>query len=574
MTFALSSKRISSFVLSALFSSILLAGCTSAPPSNESVMVSAKGVKLESFMPADSFAMATLGTDDAGQKEMLGKLWANFPQDQAKEFIDKTIVELNKTLQEQGYSFDKDILPIVAGDQRVMVSISGQMSEEKAPKLVLAVPLTLAEKAQELLESEAGKGTYEKQSYKEGTIYVQKAGGTFITIQGDVLILTNQMDSLQQAIDNQNGANLLANVDYQKSIQGMPKGVMFLYLDVQRYLKTAIAMAQTAGVTQMQVDESAAGSFSSESIVVIAEADGFRLKGNILGSGEDSLFKALYGSSDAASKVPGKNVVLYVQGTNLARLIEMQGAMYKNMEGFSEIGQKIDAFFTMQGIDLSTEILAFMDKGYALVMGTSDGLMPWAGLYMDVSSQPEGAKKFMGFMYRGIDGLLTQAKEEPGLSQLIEHKKLDDKESQWYQVSVKLNEAPEFQTEEGKQIASEPISLKYGVGADNMSSILFAPDSVISGTSHLADDSLFKQMKGKLNGMEGSLTYVNVGLVADYFQKIVNFGVENGGNTSPEDIAAFNLVMTYVKPIKGMAFGAKALSDSQVQSEGFILIQK
>jgi hypothetical protein len=107
-----------------------------------------------------------------------------------------------------------------------------------------------------------------------------------------------------------------------------------------------------------------------------------------------------------------------------------------------------------------------------------------------------------------------------------------------------------------------------------MSSILFAPDSVIADTTHLADDKLFQEMKGKLNGLEGSLTYVNVGLMVDYFKKIVDFGVANGGNTSPEDVEAFNLVVSYIKPVKGMVFGAKAISDTQVQAEGFILIQK
>lgn len=572
MRFSSFFKHSSSFGLGVLFLSFLLVGCQAAPVNNGSVMVSAKGTKLESFMPADAFVMATLGTDDAQQKEMLGKLWGNFPQEHAKEFMDTTIAELNKSIVDQGYSFDKDILPIVANDQRVMISLSGEFDKEKMPKIILAVPLTLPEKAVELLEKEVGKGTYEKQNYKNASLYVQKAGGTFITVLGDVLLLANEMPALQQAIDNQSGTNLLANADYQKSIQGMPKGVMFLYIDVHRYLNTVMAMAKETGATQMQIDDS--GNFSSESIVVIAEADGFRMKGNVLGSGKDSLFKDLYGSSNMASKVPGKNVVFYVQGTNLARLIAMEGDLYKNMEGFSEIGQKMDGFFTMQGIDMNSEILAFMDKGYALSMGTSDGLIPWMGMYMDVSSQPEGAKKLMSFMYRGIEGALTQAKEEPGLSKLMEHKKLDEKDSLWYQASVKLNEAPEFQTGPAKEITSEPISLKYGVGADNMSSILFAPDSVIADKTHLADDKLFQQMKSKLNGMEGSLTYVNIGLLADYFKKIVDFGVANGGNTSPEDVEAFNLVISYIKPVKGMVFGAKAVSDTQVQAEGFILIQK
>jgi hypothetical protein len=453
-----------------------------------------------------------------------------------------------------------------------MVSVSGTMDKQKMPKVVFAVPLTLPEKALELLNKEAEKGNYEKQAYKDGAVYVQKAGGTFISIQGDVLVLANEMAVLQKAIDNQTGTNLLVNADYQKGIQGMPKGVMSLYIDVHRYLDTVVAMAKETGATQMQLDDS--GDFSSESIVIVAEADGFRLKGNVLGSGKDSLFKDLYGSSSMASKVPGKNVAFYVQGTNLARLIAMEGAMYKNMEGFSEIGQKMDAFFTTQGIDMNSEILAFMDKGYALSMGTSDGLIPWMGMYMDVSSRPEGAKKLFGLMYLGIDSALTQAKEEPGFSKLVDHKKLDEKDSLWYQVSLKLNEAPEFMASPAKEITSEPISLKYGVGADNMSSILFAPDSVIADTTHLADDKLFQEMKGKLNGLEGSLTYVNVGLMVDYFKKIVDFGVANGGNTSPEDVEAFNLVVSYIKPVKGMVFGAKAISDTQVQAEGFILIQK
>lgn len=574
MRFSSFYKHGSGLGLGMLVLSFLLVGCQGTPANNGSVMVSAKGTKLESFMPADSFVMVTLGTDDAQQKDMLGKLWANFPQDQAKEFMDTTVAELNKSLQEQGYSFDKDVLPIIANDQRAMVSISGEMDKEKTPRVVLAVPLTLPEKAQELLDKEAAKGTYEKQGYKNGTLYVQKAGSTFITIQGDVLVLANEMAVLQQALDNQSGANLLADANYQKSIQGMPKGVMFLYIDVSRYLKTVVSMAQATGATQMQLDDSIAGDFSSESIVVLAEADGLRLKGTITGSGKDGLFKSLYGSSTIASKVPGKNVALYVQGTNMARLIAMEGAMYKDMEGFNEIGQKIDAFFTMQGLDLTTEILAFMDKGFALVIGKSDGFMPWMGMYMDVSSQPEGAKKFMSFMYRGLEGLLAQAKEEPGLTQFVDHKKLDAKDGEWYQLSVKFNEVPEFQAGPAQQIIHEPMSLKYGVGSDNMSSLLVAPDSVLSGTTYLSDDALFKQMKSKLNGVEGTLTYVNIGLLADYFKQIVDFGVENGGNTSPEDVAAFDMVMSYIKPVKGMIFGAKALSDTQVQSEGFILIQK
>jgi len=575
MSFASLCKRSFGLTLTVLLLSFLLIGCQNAAPDHSSAMVSAKGVKLESFMPSDSLALVALGTDDAQQKEMLGKLWSNFPQDQAKQFIDSLFTELNKSLQEQGYSFEKDVWPIIANDQRMMLSVSGEMTKEKMPNLIVAIPLSAVDKAQTLLDNEATKGTYEKQTYKDATIYVQKGSNTFITMQNDVLLLSNSMATLQQSLDNQNGNNLLANAEYEKNVQGIPKNVMFFYMDVQQYLKKAIALAQESGATQVQIDDETMNKFfNSESGVAIAEADGIRLKGNIFSNSKDNFLKDVYKGGDLSAKVPGKNVALFASGNSMISIINLEATLYKNMEGFSDVGKNIRSFFSMQGLDVDTDIVPFMDKSYAFVIGKSNGLMPWAGLYMDVSSQPAGAKKFMSFVFRGLDSFVTQGKEDSGLANVIEHKKLESTDGgEWYQLLAKLDQVPDFQKAPGNEVIDEPMSLKYGVNKENMASMVLAPDSVLNSTDHLDKDQLFQQMKGKLSGIDGGVTYLNVSLVNDYLHQLVDFGAKNG-NTSQDDVDEFNMVMGYVQPVKAMIFSAKLVSDMQVQSEGFILIQK
>src|SRR5690606_17622867 len=93
-------------VLSMVFSLAVLTGCQSVVDTDApSALVSAEGVKAESFLPDDTFMVTKVGADSAEQRENLEALAANFPQEAWNLAVAEIIQDFNDEVASAGMTF-------------------------------------------------------------------------------------------------------------------------------------------------------------------------------------------------------------------------------------------------------------------------------------------------------------------------------------------------------------------------------------------------------------------------------------------------------------------------------------
>lgn len=561
-------------VLSMVFSFAVLTGCQSVVDTDApSALVSAEGVKAESFLPDDTFMVTKVGADSAEQRENLEALAANFPQEAWNLAVAEIIQDFNDEVASAGMTFEGDVLPAIGDSPRGLVGFFGQISETEEPEIIAVVSIADPEAVVQWMEDAAEEGSGQKQSYKEYAIYSGPEGDSYVTLYKDVLVAGSRVELVREALDRAdgNGASLLNNENYQRGMNAVSDGFAFFYIDPG--FSADLVKSEMSEEEQEQSRQllGVLEAMEGEVFAFIAEEDGIRIDGAVYGDAEkwEKIHEIGNFNVEPAylyNQLPGDGLIMYAEGSNLKKGVNALREIYGSMEGFEQGIAQFELGLQSAGLSLEDDVLSFMDRGYAFALYDTGGVVPGMGIFVDASSNPEAAEKVMGKMAEGLQGLVTMATAEiPGILNF----NADDGE---YSVAVDVAALPEEELAQvPPQLLNEDMALYFGVSDDDLAYIALYPGFDSGDFATIADSENFSDGLDRISGYDRGVTFMDMTTLMNYVDKAVAFGVELEGG-SMDDLGEYLLARSYLEPVKSLIMSAGEAGDSSVDLQGFVTI--
>jgi len=553
-------------------------------------------VKIESMLPADTFLLIKVGTQDVEQIASLKTLNAYFPNDPMGSMVQEFNDGFKKgaNLNEMGLDYEKDILPILTEKSEIYLAVapgkplSGDAASVNPNSMqvnaVLAMTLGDTGKFDNLLQTQTTKGKLKSDNYNGQAYYIETDKTdtpAYIMRYNDVAVVSTSLENLKAALDNEtSGKDPLAdNAVYQKQMNTYYKPSMaIVYGDFSKVIDF-MARASSDGQDMAQSLNSINGGIGvkdiqSEMVLVSAEKDGIRLSGDVIGKDGSDLTQIL-GKIDKvymADKIPAQDAVIYSEGSNLRAAYDRFLEMAKVQPEFDQNMQELKDTLKAQDLDLEKDILTFLDKGFALVLEDSGSIVPTLGFYVDASSNPDSAAKVVAKINDGMDKTFAQAtKESPDLAMLVTKEEVTPGKL-W---KFKLNLDPlmvQMPAAVAQKLSGQKVEFYYGLLPDNTMVFALAPDLEKNyGHSHtVAQGAEYQKAMSYLKGAVRSVGYFAPSQLVVYADRMVQIAKDAGALTTIP--AEYELAKGYVNPIKSFSFGTNAVEKTHIHSEAFLHI--
>lgn len=559
---------------------LVVAGCQSID--GKSGLVSKEGVKAESLMPKNSFVVMKLGTDDLQQIENLKKLSENFPIEGMDIAMEEMINELRDNLSEEGLSLEEDLYPAIGENPQMMMSMVLAENSSDDPDMLAVLVLGDADKVEKFIKIPSGEEA-KFQPYKGYEIYNTGSDNSYLLRFKDVFLFSNKLEVVKEAVDRSgNGADsLLANTNYQKGIKDLPGVWAYFYIDIATIMKQMQNDPETRDAFEKIYGEDSGimdimNIIESELFAFTAEEDGLGMHGYVFGDADKwNEYKYMNVEIDPAymyKMLPGDSVIMFMESGHLRTSIEVLEKMYANMPEFEEGMKTMKTGLSNIGLDYENDIMAFLDKGYAVSIYDNGGVIPSMMIAFDASGHTEGANKLMDVINKGFDAMVTNIPEEA--KGIFENRIVNEGENKAYTLSLDMNSMPKEQMTNYPEGLERKFSLDYGVTTDNVAYFAYYPGFSSGDFGTLADNEDFKKDIEYIKGYDRSLMYFNIENLMSYVDHIVQFSREQSGGEAGPSMQEYELAKKYISPFKSFIMAAKIPKEGFAEMRGFIRIEK
>jgi len=498
------SYLLKALLLAAVFS-MLLTGCSNKIDLKDTDK-SPEGVALENYIPSDTVLSMTINLTDEGQKKDLEAITSKFPQEKASEIIEGIIEELE---------IEEDFWPAFGDSPRFLFAMSNAEDEESIdPDIYLAATLEDRKKFESLFEDYT-----QAELFNELTID-NEDDDFYLAFYKDTFILTNKKQLRHEALKrmHNNEESLLSNDLFKKSYEKLPSpNLASIYLNYENYFDF-IAQIEDTQVYPVKLKED----FDLAIMMgLYAENEGFKMLSVPIYSGN---FDIPFHEPYLINGIPGDDLIMYIETYGVKQAFEM---VFENMYEFDEetskelrkaelmIKKTID-------LDLREDILSFMDKGVALAWQRNETMIPALSLYVDASSNPEGAQELIDLidaaMLQSYDGMMVGVPEGIDVEKVIVKDKAVIGKSEIHRMSFDFSEMSEEQLLAAglpSGIFTEPIEIYYGLTVNNY--------LILSTYSGLEDAYGDVMTVGDVNPVEDGRE-----LLKDYPYNVTYMSIEEG----------------------------------------------
>ena len=203
---SLKSSLLSVLALLAATGALALSACGDEDDSAASPLDEALG-----YLPEDS-GFAFIASTDLGDYENIQKLVDKFP------FGDRFKDGLKEGLEEEGVNFEEDVQPLLGNELVIGVADNASFikSDSDTP-FVLAIQADNEERLRALVERDG-----EAQGESEGhELYKGQDDDTFMAIKDDVFVLSNDEETLKQALAQRGEDDRLTEDDVEPAFEGL-----------------------------------------------------------------------------------------------------------------------------------------------------------------------------------------------------------------------------------------------------------------------------------------------------------------------------------------------------------------
>lgn len=397
----LKSSRI--FLSSLLILSLLLTACNKPAAPAGFMHTSLKGAIPEQYMPADAAMVLSYSLMNEAQFETMQSIQTELgdPDKFSRTFLDTVNTDFQDTW---GLDFETDLMPAFGEQFRVV--FAGRPAEVEGEVEAffvgtLADPNKMESVFQRLVEEEK----LSKLPLSNFDAWTQEGENFYATIDGDLLLAANTPENLQAMVDMEEGNSLWDVQAYQDDLAELGQDQVF-YAILYPAL-SAQSVELPSGISLQNMPEV----ISSEALVVSAEENGFRFNGYAKLDKEKADENDISFDNVPKSKpylveeIPAEGLMGYVESFGLKQAVDEAFKLETETDTLSGLETSVQNYL---GMDLKTEILTFMDKGYAFALHKNlDGILPGISFFVDVSSDEENAQRFLDKVDGQITGLMT-----------------------------------------------------------------------------------------------------------------------------------------------------------------------
>ncbi|MBU0668246.1 DUF3352 domain-containing protein [Patescibacteria group bacterium] len=544
---------------------LLLAG---DDPGVASGMITAQGVKVESVFPRDTMILFKFGSEDAAQNDAFNKLLAFFPGDLNRGL--KSTVAQGFISNFEGADMQEDEFIAALGDNfRVMIGIiPGDLTMYGEPNTILVMEVKDAALIEKRMNKAVLSGIGSGRRYGIFKIYAGSGDGAFIATYKDVVVMTNGLKQMEDSLDRlvAGGKSLLSNAAYQKGLGKAPSSFSYLFIDPQvSRQQFGENFSSDDGSDLKKIMDMLEGEFFAFS----AEPDGVRINGYIYGDPKkweemEKLFNIEKGPAYLFDRLPGEDVILYLEGFNLGSGAKVVEAIYENMEGFSQIFPTMRLYLAFNGLDLERDILSFMDKGFAVAFYGGDSWLPKLGVFIDASSNKAAAENVMAKIFDGIEGLLVSIKSNPeyammGIDEFLNHDSSATNNGTDYGLIVDLEKMAAAGGGDFETVGFDATNVEfhYGVRSDELAYFALFKDFDEQAYTTLGKEKAFVDVRGDISGFDYQMVYLNIVNGLRYLDKVEEFDPS---------------VRSYIAPFKSLILSSKKSLSGEEDVQGFIRI--
>jgi len=558
---------------------------------------SPQGVVLEDFMPENVMMSFSINTRDPNQKEKFNNLKSYFPKEDMDTLVKSLLDDLNIKLKENDLNYEDDIAPLLSDSFKGIMAMTGPFPQLKSnkkntsdkevkPDVYVAFTVADTKKAEELMNklAENDADTEKNDVFGYPALNNEKED-MYIVLYKDVVLMTNstktRYEAVKRARNNEN--SLVSNENFKKALESLPKPNMGMaYINVEQLFK-AIAESEKDTSDFDMTSVPFVKALQYEAFALIAEDEGIKMNIQVSFDPKNKDFNIdqfPYAEPYLYKKLPGKDLMIYAESYGLKALIDLELKMILTQKGDKEDFEDMKKTIKKSvGLDFDNDILSWMDKSYVFVLQRNEGLMPGLSLYIDASSDPEGAKKTAEVINAGFtqlhDVVLNQG--DPMLEKIVklEPVKMQNTDDELTRFSIDLTQlTDEEKLEAGMSegLFNAPMEVYYGVTKDNLFvfSIYTGLDKELGSENTVAANEKIKESMTYLKDYPYQLSYVSIDEVVLYVDKFIELMTVIQGEM-PKDVAeGYAKAKQYLAPIKYLVGGNKKVENI---AEGMMFIK-
>lgn len=477
-----------------LGSTVLLSAC--GGETDVSQHYSNSGLIPEAYLPAEVGMITSYSSRDDEQFAAVQKIETNLgDQDRVAETATET---LDSQFGSVGLDFERDLQPAF-GDQFRMVYAVRPADEDTVDAFTIT---TLEDPAQmeSVLETLV---TAEQLSFKQLSdidAYVNEENSIYITIYEDLLFITTSPENLVGMVNQEEDSSLWNSETYQDTVEELGSNYVFYGILYPSLYTGDVSLPAGFSVSDIPsvIDE--------QLIVVRAEEKGFRFDAYV-NANKDAAKEADI-SFDAVPKsepylyeeVPADGLMAYFESYGLQQTFQQADALGDDTSTLESLRTTIREYF---GMDFDEDILSFLDKGYAIALHqNAAGVMPGITIYVDVSSNTDGAEEFVNKLDGQLAGLMMVL--EAALPGAASKDTVAWGDETFSRISIDLNAIP--RSEESPlptAVTESAIELVYGVEGDRLV-ISTATDWNAEGSS-VAESELYQKLNQEMGEVSQGL---------------------------------------------------------------------
>ena len=545
---------------------VSVAGCQKKTDGN-SILTTKKGFKAESFLPASTLVMFKIGTDDKTQGDNFKKIISLFAgtEDTFYKVFEQSF---NDNMKDAGVSFVTDILGTFGENPRAVVALftkdsalqqndqtqsqmpDAQVSLDDLKQFGAVVAVEDTQSLDILLQKLVDKLQYTTTDYNGVKIYTK--ANDVLAPDGDTLLIASDVEVMKKLIDTHNNPqnSLLVDDQYQASIKNLQPNIAFLFIKDKDFLvflnKLNTQLAANGAKGQMVLKDDYLNLVSTQSVIFTAENDGISMKSNVASDpniSNQNGFKFSDFPKHTAymyQKVGGINSIIFTEGYNLAKSLELETSMYQFDENLLYMANMVKGVISRQGLDYDKDMAPLLTSGHAFKLSYNGGVFPNVGFYFDVSGKNDAAKAFLDKLHALIDkGLQTYFAKNPQFQTLLLNVK--DEKSPGYEYVLAANLKDIFKamnSDQLKVIQDNDFALRYGVNND----VLYLDFNFgkREASQPLSGDAELLNLKQKLSPYDAGFLFVNPINLGKMVDDIFNLAAKNNQGFAATSTDAYN----------------------------------
>lgn len=561
-------KYIFCFVL--VFTFFLFSGCQSNLVDGKSFMVSKSGVKAESYIPEDAWMIFKLGTSDKDQLDKFDNLLKLFPSDPLTFLIEKAYLSFDAS----SVDFDEDVVKAFGNDFQFMIALYGEVKDTKNPSFIAVLMVDDTDKIESLVSKSIVDGNGFSTKSGDYTIYSDEEENMFFVKKGDIILLSNDVEGLENSLFGKMKNSIFENEYYQSLVDKTPSNFGFLFVDPY-YLVLNIKESIESGDTESIYPLDSLGLAKKEFLVFLMEDDGIKIDSSAeidVDSWNDLGFSSMLPVGDGSylyNHIPGDNIVFYFESYNVKSFLELIFDMTKDDQNVTTMISLLKAYLKSYEVDFEKDLLAFMDKGFAFSINASDDFIPFFGIYFDAESEVLGAKKIVKMISKIIYSFLESSVED--WDSYIDFISLNCGKSSCFSININLSQLG-LNSPGLTEAFEDYIYFQFGVNEENILFLTTYPGFWRGEHIVLAKNSRFNEALEFIPNMNFEISFFDFESTINFLDKWISL-FENLSE-EPSSVDGYNTLREYLNVFDYVVAGSKALDGNNLDKMTFVKFNK